>query len=223
MIRNLLLLTFLVSTQAVFAQSRQSLRDAIKSWGTCKSVAITTQNGNVAIYGTNGYHTSSSTPVAMTNRLRELNNAKNTISDVIITENGRWIIIYDEGVSWSNDIPYALAQKIREFNQREAIWSVALNDNNEWVIVGKEHYSASSQSITDYLNQGHAKYGKLWTVHMTNSSMVAVYEDGYRFLGEVPTRLKEALSKTSMDVLRLKYLPDGSYFISDGKAYDYWM
>ena len=50
---------------------------------------------------------------------------------------------------------------------------------------------------------------------VTNTGLVAVYENGYKFLGDVPDNLIEKLNETDLDVYRLKFLSDGSYFIAD--------
>ena len=59
---------------------------------------------------------------------------------------------------------------------------------------------------------------------MTDDGMVLCFEEGYKYLGEVPDTLRNKLKETSIDVYRVKFLSDGTYFIADKKGtYAYYM
>ena len=54
---------------------------------------------------------------------------------------------------------------------------------------------------------------------MTDDGMVVCYEDGYKVLGNVPQTVIDALANTNLDFCRVKFLPDGAYFIVDVSGY----
>lgn len=49
--------------------------------------------------------------------------------------------------------------------------------------------------------------------------MVRCFERGYEYHGNVPQVLKNALSKTTLNAYRVKFLPDGSYFFADEEGH----
>ena len=221
--RMALLLFMLMGALTISAQSRSYIKEAIKKNGECRNVAITKTNGDLMLYGRNGC-ARSGCPKGLNDAIVELNNAQEYIDDVQLTENGRWLILYgNNGFLW-NDIPYSLERQLREYNNEgETVLSVTFNDAGDWAIVSTEHVSASETWIQDWLKEGMRNYGMLWTVCITDDAMVAVFEDGYKFYGNVPETLKTALNKTRIDVFRLK-IAGTAWFFSDGKSrYDYYM
>lgn len=47
---------------------------------------------------------------------------------------------------------------------------------------------------------------------------------GYKFLGNVPQKLKDALKASKYDVYRIKFTKEGSYFFADQEGhYTFWM
>lgn len=211
---------FTVSAQS---NSREYIRNCIKKWGECRNVAITRTNGDLALYGRNG-SARSSCPTSLNKVLDELNRDEQYIDDVVLTEKGSWIVLYgDNGLRWSN-IPSDLEKELRRYNNDgEVITAVTLNDGGEWAIVSTTHISSSASSITDWLLEGCDKYGACWTVCMTDDGMVAVYANGYRYLGEVPQSLKDALGETSLDVYRLKFAGNSWFFADKNGSYRYSM
>lgn len=203
--------------------SRTYIRDAIKGWGECRNVAITRTNGDVALYGRNGC-ARSNVPSGLNDALTELNNQKEFIDDVQLTEAGRWLILYgNNGIRW-NDIPYSLERKLREFNDnREVITSVTFNDDGDWIVITTEHISASDSRIQDWLAEGLRTYGGLWAACITDDCLVAVFEEGYRFIGNVPSDLKSALRESTLDVYRLKIAGTAWFFADINGRYRYNM
>lgn len=207
-----------------FAQNnREFIRNAIQRWGNCRNVALTKYKGDIALYGTNGY-AHSGCPKSLTNAIDELHEEGEFIDDIQMTENGSWLILYgDNGFRWYN-IPYSLERKIREFNDKnEVITSVTFNDAGSWIVITTNYFATSHSNVTQWLKEGNEEYGKLWAACVTDDAIVAVFEDGYRFIGNVPETLKTKLKNTSINVYRLK-IAGTAWFIADQDGnYDYYM
>lgn len=194
---------------------RKFLRDKIKEWGECKNVAMTLTGGDVALQRVNGW-AAQGAPTAMTDKLSELNSADKLIDDIVLTEDGSWLILWGNNGISSYGTPPSLFSKLEKWNdEKEVITSVTFNDNGDWIAITKNKFSASSDKILQYIKEGNDKYGQLWAAHLTNDGLVLCYKSGYRFLGNVPENLKKKLDETKMDVFRIKFLSDGSYFIAD--------
>ena len=209
------MLTLLFVVNLMNAQnSRDYIKQQITLWGECKNVAITETNGDLALHGENGW-VGSGLPPGLADELNKLNNESELIDDVQLTENGRWIILYgDNGFRWS-DIPYSLERKIKVFNSEgDIVFSVTFNDNNDWIIISKERYAASSVELQNWLQEGANEFGMLWAACLTNEALVACYQGGYKFLGNIPYSLKEALTATKMNVYRIKIAGE-AWFFSD--------
>ena len=194
--------------------SRDFIKQQITQWGECKNVAITETNGDLALHGTNGW-AGKGLPVRLSNELNKLNEEGELIDDVQLTENGQWIILYgNNGFRWS-DIPYSLERQIKSFNNAEEIvFSVTFNDNNDWIVITKERYAASSVELQNWLQEGAKEFGMLWAACLTNEALVACYQGGYKFLGNIPYSLKEELTATKLDVYRIKIAGE-AWFFSD--------
>lgn len=199
-------------------RDRSYIRNAIKGWGECRNVAITRTNGDVALYSTNGC-ARSNVPSSLNNALSELNKNGSYIDDVELTENGSWLIIYNNnGLRWNN-IPRSLERKLKEYNEKgEVITSATFNDNGEWIVITTEHISASDSVIQDWLAEGLDKHGMLWAACITDDCLIAVFERGYKFFGNVPDGLSNALDNTSIDVYRIKVAGD-SWFFADKEGH----
>ncbi|MDE5975339.1 MAG: hypothetical protein K2G69_02180 [Muribaculaceae bacterium] len=200
---------------SVSAQNDRSyIRNAIKEWGQCRNVAITRSNGDIALYGRNGC-ARSNVPKGLDDAITQLNRDKEFIDDIQLTENGRWLILYgNNGIRW-NDIPYSLENKLREFNNEgEVITSVTFNDAGNWIVITTNYISASDSGIQNWLSEGLNKYGALWAACITDDGIAAVFERGYQFFGNIPEDLKVALTKTQLDVYRLK-IAGTAWFFAD--------
>lgn len=218
----LALMLAIISVSAV-AQSREFVRNEIKKQGECKNVAITEHNGDLMIYGRNGW-AATGCPRGLTDALHELNEEDAIIKDVQLTNNGSWLIIYgNNGLRWNN-IPYDLEEMILSWNKnRETITSVSFNDSGDWIAVSTEHYAASSDGLQEWVAEGARKYGMVWATCVTEDAAVVVYEEGYRFFGNVPSDLKRKLDEVNFNVYYIK-IAGTAWFMSDGKgAYAYNM
>lgn len=147
--------------------------------------------------------------------MSELNDDAEEINDVQLTEDGSWLILWGgNGATWSN-IPYDLEAKIRHYNDEgEVITSITFNDGGDWICITEELISASDSRVLDWMSDGMDEYGQVWAACVTDDAMVVVYEKGYKFMGNVPDSLKDALAETSLDVYRIK-IAGSSWFFAD--------
>lgn len=220
----LLTVTVILSGHSAAGQGRKFLRDKITEWGACKNVAMTRSGGDIALTGRNGW-AAIGIPKDMSDRLSTLNAKNELIDDVVLTEDGSWLILWGtNGVSWRG-CPSGLESKIRQWNDNnEVINSITFNDTGDWIMISDTKYTASNPDLMEWIKDGENDYGELWAANLTNTGLAVVYERGYKFLGEVPGNLKQKLEETSLDVYRLKFLSNGSYFIADKKGrYEYYL
>lgn len=223
-IKATLLFCMLLLPYVTFAQnSREYIRNAIRGWGECRNVAITRTNGDLALYADNGC-ARSGVPKSLNDAISELNHDRKYIDDIQLTENGKWLILYgNNGLKWNN-IPGSLESMLRDYNNNgEVITAVTFNDDGDWIIISTEHISASSPSIQDWVAEGMDSYGGVQTACITDDGCVVVYENGYRFLGNVPNDLKTALKETKLDVYRLKIAGTAWFFADKSGRYRYNM
>lgn len=213
----------LTTSMNIFAQSRQYVKEQIQVHNNCRNVAITETGGDLMLYGENGW-AGSGLPKGLTDALHELNNANEYIDDVVLTENGSWIILWgNNGFRWNN-IPYSLERRMREWNnENEVITSVALNDAGQWILISENYISASDEWIQDWLGDGGKKFGQLWSVCLTNDALVACYEEGYKFYGEVPQTLRNALDGESRNVFRIKIAGTSWFYADQYGSFRYYM
>lgn len=204
-------------------RSREYIRNEISRHGECRNVAITKTNGDLMLYGSNGW-AATGCPSSLTEALDELNEEGEYIDDVQLTEKGRWLILYGNNAFRWNYISSSLETEIREYNRRgDVVTSVTFNDDGDWIVISKEHFSASDNRIVEWLKDGLEEYGQIWSACVTDSAIVAVFENGYKFLGDVPSDLKSKLDSVDFDVYRMK-IAGTAWFISDGvDEYDYSM
>ena len=221
--KTILLALLAILPILLFGQSRQFIKDEIKKHNECRNVAITQSNGDLMLYGKNGW-AGSGLPSGLSKALHELNDDEEYIDDVQLTENGSWLILYgNNGFRW-NDIPYSLEKKLRKWNEEnEVITSVTFNDAGQWIAVSKNYIAASEAWIQEWLVDGCDDFGQLWAVCITNNAMVACYEDGYKYYGEVPQSLKEALRSDNRNVFRIKIAGTSWFFADSNGSYRYYM
>ena len=217
----LAIILFMLVSVSSFGQGREFIREQIRSKGECRNVAITKTNGDLMLYGRNGW-AATGCPRSLTDAITKLNKDNEFIDDIQLTEEGRWLILYgNNGIQW-HDIPYSLERKLREYNSKgEVIYSVTFNDAGDWIVITEKYYSSSDSRISDWLKEGENRHGELWAACVTDDAIVAVYAYGYSFFGEVPYSLKEALRKTNLDVFRLKIAGNAWFFADKNGRYNY--
>lgn len=221
--KSITVILLLISSLTIAQNSREYIRQNIKAKGSCRNVAITKTNGDLMLYGRNGY-AYSACPQGLTNAISELNRDNEYIDEVQLTENGRWLILYGDNAFRYSNVPYGLEVKMKEFNGRgDIITTATFNDGGDWIIISTAYFAASSDRIQSWLKEGIEKYGSLWTACITDDAMVAVYDRGYKYSGNVPESLKQALKETSMDVYRLKIAGTSWFFADKNGSYRYNM
>lgn len=156
------------------------------------------------------------------------------IEDVQLTENGSWLVHYGiNGFRWSN-IPSLLEKILKEYYtdldglalllNSEVVSSVCFNDDGNWILISNERV-LSSPDFSEAIEKGTEQNGEVLTAYMTNDSFVVCYEKGITTFGEIPEKVHNMLKNNKFTIYRLKFLPDGAYFITDkdGTNYDYYM
>lgn len=221
---SFIIIILLVGLTASAQNSRQYIKNKIEEWGSCRNVALTLTGGDLALNETNAY-AYYGIPSGLAKAIDELHEEGEYIDDVQLTENGSWLVLYgDNGFRWYG-IPADLESTIRDYNEdQEVVTSVTFNDHGDWIVISQEHISASNSGIYDWIKDGIESYGQLWAAHLTNDGMVLCFAGGYKYMGEVPYTLRNKLKETSIDVYRVKFLSDGTYFIADKDGtYSYYM
>ena len=211
-----------VFTVSLFAQSRgrNYIKQNISEWGaaamwpspTPEATSPSTERTTMPI------RPASHRP--WPTRSKKYHDDDDYIDDVQLTEDGEWLILVGKnGCQWSN-IPSELESKLRQWNEaEETITSVTFNDDGDWIAVSTDHVASSSTDMDDWIKEGIETHGQLWAAHLTNDACVLCFENGYKFLGNVPPKLKDALKATKYDVYRIKFTKEGSYFFADQEGH----
>ena len=205
-------------------EGRAFVRDHIDDSGNCRVVAITRTNGDVVVCDRNNW-ASSGCPQGLNDALRQAEHQSGRITDVTLTESGRWLVLWDRNAGqWSDGLPPRMTQALREYNRNnEEIYSASFNDIGDWVVISDAHFISSDTYLQGWLADGHEKYGVLLAACVTADAAVACYQRGYKFMGNVPEGLKDALRKTSLDVRIVKIAGSSWFFADDDGSYQYSM
>jgi hypothetical protein len=200
-----LLIASVAMVLSVQAQSsRECIKQTIVEQDQCTSVAITENNGNAMIYGRCEW-AAQGCPNDLHETLFELHAANVELQDIHLTELGRWLVLYNDNQICSDLLYENLKQKIASCQMdNEKITTVTFNDSGSWIVITTEQISASSDELMDWLVDGCTKYGPVWTACVTDEAMIAVYESGFKFAGNVPEDLKDALRACESDVYTVK-------------------
>lgn len=217
-VRHLLLLVALVVAAGASAQSasRDYLREQISRWNECRNVAITKTNGDVALYGSAGSgYACKDVPPSLAKTLKKLHDENKFIDDVQLTESGKWIVLFGKNSIRYNGIPDDLKEAIKKAQKgRETITSVTFNDAGDWILITSEYVRSGSDAMQQWLSAGAQDLGMLYAACVTDDAVIAVFEEGYRYYGEVPTDLLDALRDSDIEVYRIK-LAGPSWFFAD--------
>ena len=209
----ILLFASLAMVMCMQAQpSHKFLQKQINKYSNCKSVAITNKNGDAVLYGSYGWK-ATQCPIDFTRLLFELSEVKTSIHDIHLSELGRWIILYGNNESFSDLLYENLKIKIKECQEdQEEITTVTFNDGGDWIVITKNEISASSDDLMGWLRDGCEKYGQLWTACLTDDAAIAIYEFGFKYWGNVPEDLKDALRACKSDVYTVKMAGKSWFF-----------
>lgn len=207
--QNILLIASLAIALSAQAQSsRECIKQKIYEQDECKSVAITQSNGDAMIYGRNEW-IAVGCPNEFSEALYELNVQNVDIQDIHLTELGRWVVLYNNNETRSDLLYENLKQKISNCQKaNEKITTITFNDSGDWIVITTKQISASSDELIDWLIDGCEKYGQIWTACITDNAAIVVYEFGFKYYGEVPEDLKEALRTCESDIYTVKISGD---------------
>ena len=218
---NRTLLSLIVALLAAFSASGQNdsrdyIRNAILIWGECRNVAITRINGDVAIYGNAGSgYSCSGVPEELRSALSKLHNENQFIDDVQLTDNGNWLVLYGlNSMIWSG-VPEDMENALYEVrDDGETVTSVTFNDDGDWIVISDEYIRASNAELRQWIVDGTENMGRVLTACLTDDAVMIVYEDGFRYDGNVPPDLLEAMRNTDIHIFRIKVSAQ-SWFFAD--------
>lgn len=185
--------------------SRDYIRNKLRSVNTCTSVAITKFQGDAMIYGRNGY-ACKRTPEGFAPALQKLNEDSIYVYDIQITEGGRWLIQHGRnGVTLGGEVyPGMVEQMQAVIDAGDSLMMVAMDDTDGWFLMSDTHYNASNNEILQWILRGVEKYGRLRTVTLTDEVRIAVFEKGMLFAGELPEDLKQALVECKVPLTKVR-------------------
>lgn len=200
--------------------ARKFIKEHIAKNNNCRICAITQGGGNVVVCGKNNWASIGCSQL-ITEELQKVTDEGKLIVDVTLTEYGRFIAIYGDGTASWKGIPSEMEKFLRAYHDRfEDVLSVALNDDGAWILVTSDHFACSGTKLKGWIDEGQRQYGRLRAAALTTEAAVAVFEDGFCFLGDVPSDLKEALKEAKFDVRNIK-IAGRAWFIAseDGNSY----
>ena len=203
-----------------YRSSRRFVREHIKKNGNCRVCAITKAGGDIVVCRDNNW-ASSGCPRRITDELQKISDSGQRIIDVSLTENGRFIVLYGENAASWNIIPPQMKEALRTYNDNgEELCSATMNDAGEWILVSSEHIACSNTWLKKWVDDGQDMYGRLRAAVVTADAAVAVFDGGFKFLGNVPPDLKEALKEADFDVRIVKIAGKAWFFANaDGSRY----
>ena len=218
------ILAALCSSLLMAQSPRDGVKNTIKQWGQCRSIAFTRYVGNVAVAGRN-MAAWANIPDSLARQLLSSANRNDGpyISDIQLTEAGQWVIVGDQIIT--NVILPGLDNEIKRLaSQRERIISVTLNDYGRWIILTDKSYSTSDTDTANWLRNNGSRLGALRVACLTfDNSLVAIFEKGTVYQGNLPQGLAEAINNTNLTISVLKIAPDGVWFFADDSgSYQGW-
>ena len=203
-----------------FGGSRRLLKEHIANNNNCRICAITQGGGNVVVCGKNNWASIGCSQL-ITEELQKVTDEGKLIVDVTLTEYDRFIAIYGDGTASWKGIPSEMEKFLRAYHDRfEDVLSVALNDDGAWILVTSDHFACSGAKLKSWIDEGQRQYGRLRAAALTADAAVAVFEDGFCFLGDVPSDLKDALKEAKFGVRNIKIAGSAWFFaVEDGNSY----
>ena len=200
-------------------ESREYILNSMRQWNQCRSVALTQTQGNIAIYGRDGY-SSMGVPSSLVDRLRQAINAREQIEDIHIAESGGWLLFTLNTVYWDG-IDSNLDNKLREISRNnEKVITATFNTRGEWILITDKTYSSSSSDIQNWLTQGYNERGGIISVSITDDGVItSVHERGWRIRGSAPQALINALNSSNLDFKRIKICGTAWFFADNNGSY----
>jgi hypothetical protein len=136
------------------------------------------------------------------------------IEDVYLTGYNQWAVIFDKNRYLCSNIPHEMKLELDEYRRNgQGIHTIALTDNNDWLILGDSTFSTSAEHVKHYIDYGQQKFGPIETAHFDDRSLVIILQNGNVTYGQVPDKVKRAITTGNKTIHRLRYRQNGSYFI----------
>jgi hypothetical protein len=192
---------------------RRKLRKNIDSWGSCKNASLTVNHGAVAIYDSNGYFCSATTPDQVEQRLKTINKNKETIDDVNVTEGGHYIVVSNNGKNWWGYMPDVVVKKLNEISSLESIRSVSFTDNGTYAIVTDQHFFSNSDDYMNFFREKKNDLGVLFSANINGNGAVFCFSGGSDYCGTIPSIVSEAIKEVSFTPCYVKFNRQGHYII----------
>lgn len=192
---------------------RRKLCKHIDKWGSCKNASLTINHGAVAIYDSNGYFCSATTPDHVGQRLKTINKNNETIDDVNITEGGHYVVVSNKGKNWWGYMPDAVVKKLKEISSLESIRSVSFTDNGTYAIVTDMHFFSNSDDYMNFFREKKNDLGVLLSANINGNGAVFCFSGGSAFCGTIPSVVSEAIKGVSFTPQYVKFNRQGHYII----------
>lgn len=214
------------------ADALKILSDKIKEWGQCRTGAILENGKGVIVFGNNGYQYmgfSDDFDTVFKNRFRECYNRSDRFSDITINRSGHFVIVRNAYGFSSNGLPQAFLDELwNRYRDQDSIYSVSLDNNDNWAFVSKKVFQASNSGDNNVMKIAHEKFGTIYSVCITLKGIVVCCRNGVFFKG-IPKNVADAIlefmeKKNGKHPKVIKYTDSGTYLITDGNsAYSYYM
>ena len=165
----------------VIKKDRTKIIKAIEKWGTCRLVAITEKNGDIAVSGVNTVSYSGLGGSALS-CLKDAIKENVVIRDIVLTENGSFLALYGDNLYSAFNMPSRMLKAIDSFDDKnEVVVSATCNDNGDWIVVSDKSFVASSIELQNEIQEGVKDCGRLISAHLTDYSKILIFEEGLYF------------------------------------------
>lgn len=200
------------------------MRQQIGGWKKLRNGAFNSSGAGVLFCERNCYCCTAPTNGDLKAKFQEINKANGYVEDVNIAESGSFAIVFDgNGYLASAGCPQEFVNTLKQYNARhEKIISVAFDDYKRWAVVGENNFSSANGIFSD-IKAAINKYGKLYSVSLTNSgAILTCHEKGIWWRG-IPKGLEDKIKTTpAFGVRYIKFTDNGKYIMTDGKDFAYF-
>lgn len=205
------------------------LSQAISKTGECRTGDIIEKGRGVAICGDNGYSNSLSTTIdaKLIKALSKNQKTGKRFTDITFNSKGQYVIILNGTEYDEHKIPNGFKKRLEEcVSEGDTIYSVSLDDYNNWAYVTDKHYGASSTADFNFMKKASEELGGIVSVCIAPHGIVVCCNKGVCF-NNVPKSVADALVEFVElgSIPRVvKFTDSGTYLITDGKSiFSYWM
>lgn len=180
-----------------YGQNVLAANKIIKAHPDVYNMAVTENQGTAILF--HGGFECVGCPASLERTLGEIIAVGDTIIDVQISEQGAWSIVFgNHQILFSDDVlpPQNVMKKALEYAEAQKhITQISFNDQGHFVIMAEESVTASSEQIMDFLREGVNRYGNIRGISVSDESIIALFDEGVRFLGECNPTIKDDLQQ----------------------------